>query len=344
MRTIFLILCKWLGAFAIARRITSGGLRILCYHGISIEDEHLFRPSLFVTPDLFRQRLEWLRKSGFPVLGLDDAVERLAAGNLPPNATVITFDDGWHSNLIAAKNLRQYRLPATFYVSSYYVKNQEPIFNLFVAYAIWRSGRVKLLWEGREQEQPEITKNGSELRSAGRIEVMKQVAHLTGVDYEQVAESRRFGLMNEQEIRQLVADGFDIELHTHRHTIGADDEQLHREISDNRAALEPLAGRPLTHFCYPSGKFTASTTEVLKSEQIASATTVMPGLNFPGADRYRLRRTLDSVMVSQIQFEAEMSGFLDLVRFLIRRSSGFRLDALPPRSNHLRRYSPEPNT
>lgn len=343
MRMIFLRLCKWLGGFAVARRITSGGLRILCYHGISIEDEHLFRPSLFVTPDLLRRRLEWLTKSRYPVLRLGDAIERLAAGTLPPNATVITFDDGWYSNLIAAKELRRRRLPATFYIASYYVKKQEPIFNLFVAYAIWRSGRTSLFWEGHEQAQPEITKNSSELGSAGRIDVMKRVAHLTGVDYDDVARSRRFGLMNEPEIRQLATDGFDIQLHTHRHTIGSDDDELRREIADNRAALEPLVGRRLAHLCYPSGEFTASAIQILKSEQIASATTVMPGLNFQGADHYLLRRTLDSVMIPQIEFEAEVSGFLDLVRFLTGRSSGFRLAALPLRGRHLQRYSPEPN-
>jgi len=319
-------------------------LRILCYHGISIKDEHLFRPSMFITPDLFRQRIDFLRKSRYPVLRLDHAIELLAAGTLPPNATVITFDDGWYSNLIAASELRRYGLPATFYVASYYVKKQEPLFNLFVAYAIWQSGHTSLLWEGREQEQPEITKNSSELGSAGRIEVMKQVARLTGVDYDEIAQSRRFGLMNEQELRQLVADGFDIELHTHRHTTPSDDMLLRREIADNRAVLEQLVSRPLMHFCYPSGRYHASTIEVLKSERIESATTVMAGLNFPGADHYLLRRTLDSITISQIEFEAEMSGFLDLVRFLTRRSTGFRPTALLQRSRRAQRYSPEPNS
>src|SRR4051812_28356218 len=140
MREILLTISKWLGGFAIARRITSGGLRILCYHGISIKDEHLFRPLLFITPDMFRARLDWLTKSRYPVIRLGEAIERLAAGTLPLNATVITLDDGWYSNLIAAEELRRRGLPATFYISSYYVKKQEPIFNLFVSYAIWRSG------------------------------------------------------------------------------------------------------------------------------------------------------------------------------------------------------------
>lgn len=35
---------KALGLFALSRRLTKHKLRILCYHGISVADEHLFRP------------------------------------------------------------------------------------------------------------------------------------------------------------------------------------------------------------------------------------------------------------------------------------------------------------
>src|SRR5579864_7365500 len=69
-------------------------LLILCYHGTSLEDEHLWRPGLYIQPHKLEQRLELLKKGGYSVLFLDEALQRLRAGTLPERSVVITFDDG----------------------------------------------------------------------------------------------------------------------------------------------------------------------------------------------------------------------------------------------------------
>src|SRR5438045_3824792 len=121
LRISLLTTCKWLGAFAAARLLTARGLRVLCYHGVSTKDEHFFRPPLFITPQAFRNRIKWLKREGYPVLTIAEAINRFEAGKLPRFATVITFDDGWHSSLIAVDELRRHHLRATFYITSYYV-------------------------------------------------------------------------------------------------------------------------------------------------------------------------------------------------------------------------------
>src|SRR4051794_22157322 len=102
VKRLVLYAAKRAGLFVLARRLTSGQLRILCYHGLSLEDEHRFRPGLFIRPELLRQRLRTLRQRRFPVIGLDCALQRLAEGDLPPCATVVTFDDGFSSNFSQA--------------------------------------------------------------------------------------------------------------------------------------------------------------------------------------------------------------------------------------------------
>ena len=50
-----------------------------------------------------------------------------------------------------------------------------------------------------------------------------------------------------------------------------------------------------------------------------SAPPTLPGLNDAGTPRFELRRFLDSETCSAIRFEAEMAGFLDLLRTALGR-------------------------
>src|SRR5712671_5933505 len=69
-------------------------LLILAYHGIALNDEHLFNGSQFISAELFRDRLELLKRSRCAVLPLDEAEQRLYQNDLPDRAVTITFDDG----------------------------------------------------------------------------------------------------------------------------------------------------------------------------------------------------------------------------------------------------------
>ena len=112
---------KYLGLFFVARRLTREKLRIICYHNLTDDEQWRFRPGLFVTQSLFRQRLEYLVRKKYRVVSLSEAVTGLKKGNLPPSATVITFDDGFYNTwALAIPELKQKNLPATIYLTSYY--------------------------------------------------------------------------------------------------------------------------------------------------------------------------------------------------------------------------------
>src|SRR5437764_14451348 len=69
-------------------------LLILCYHGISVEDEHQSRPGLYMEPKTLEQRLRILRTGDYNVLPLVEALHRLYASELPRRSRRLTFEQG----------------------------------------------------------------------------------------------------------------------------------------------------------------------------------------------------------------------------------------------------------
>src|SRR5262249_24004369 len=107
----------------------------------------------------------------------------------------------------------------------------------------------------------------------------------------------------------------DIQLHTHRHQCPLDDKvKSEQEIRENRDFLERIVSHALVHFCYPNGIYGMHQAEWLAALGLSSATTIDPGLNYADTSRFALRRIVDGEPVSDIEFEAEMTGFMELVR------------------------------
>ena len=59
-----------MGAYALLRgsQWRAQRLLILCYHGISLADEHCWNPELYISGNLFEQRLMAIREQGYNVL------------------------------------------------------------------------------------------------------------------------------------------------------------------------------------------------------------------------------------------------------------------------------------
>src|SRR5262245_65988031 len=87
---------KTLGIFTLAQksRWRRNRLLIIAYHGFSLEDEHLWNPDLFMSPDYFRGRMELLKKHGCAVLPLGSAIKRLYANDQPENCVALNLQYG----------------------------------------------------------------------------------------------------------------------------------------------------------------------------------------------------------------------------------------------------------
>jgi peptidoglycan/xylan/chitin deacetylase (PgdA/CDA1 family) len=312
-------------------------LLILCYHGISLEDEHQWRPGLYMAPTVFEQRLELLRNGEYNVLSLDEGLKRLYAGQLPPRSVSITFDDGQYDFYKQAyPRLKKYGFPVTVYQTTYYSDHQLPVFNLICSYLLWkRKGAV--LNSGAEfglETQLDLRTEASRqaivtalmevshkqsLSGDQKNQLAGRLAEMLGVDYPALMRKRILHLMSAGEIRELSRDGVDFQLHTHHHIMPRDQVLFRREIKDNRACLQSVSLPGAVHFCYPSGVYGEQFLPWLKAEGVISATTCDVGLATSRKDSLLLPRFIDTSGRNGLDFESWLTGVGELLA--IRRTA-----------------------
>jgi peptidoglycan/xylan/chitin deacetylase (PgdA/CDA1 family) len=331
-----------LGLFALSRHLTKSRLRILCYHGGAIGDEGGFNPKLFCSAKTLHGRMKWMKRRGFQFVTLDDGVTQQARyGVKAPLRTVVTFDDGWYSTASELLPvLSEMQIPSTLYLSTQNFLEDWPILNVTVRYIIWKGGqrsRTIQGWGPDVDGEYDLHDAGERHRLAcgvvkaiqesasGREQVcaaLDRFANCLGLPASTLQlGSRRFEYVTKQELLDIAERGCSIELHGHVHEYPKGNPA--KLIEDLHKCEEIIVGLGLAqprHYCYPSGSFGAEASKTLSGLGIQSATTCIPGLvaELGGEYRHYLPRFLDGEDVHPFEFEAEMSGFSELMRGALR--------------------------
>jgi peptidoglycan/xylan/chitin deacetylase (PgdA/CDA1 family) len=306
-------------------------LLILCYHGTSLEDEHLWRPNLYIHPQKLEQRFESLQKGQFSVLPLGEGLQRLRAGTLPPRSVAITFDDGTYDFLRQAYPLlKRYGFPATVYQTTYYTTVERPVFNLICSYMMW-TRREEVIADGDSVGLPgplDLRSDASRFAIVRRLierserenrtglqkdEIAAQLARLLKIDYDSLRARRILQLMNGRELQEIASNGVDVQLHTHRHRTPEDEALFRKEIQDNRSTIQGFIATDPVHFCYPSGVYRPAFLSWLRMENVVSATTCDAGLAERESESLLLPRYVDHQNRTQLDFESWVTGVGDLL-------------------------------
>jgi len=319
---------KSLGVLGALRRSEwrQNQLLILAYHGVSQDDEHLWHPELFVTPECFARRMQALKQYGCNVLPLNEALEMLWSRTLPPCSVVLTFDDGgcdFYRQTFPI--LRQYGFPATVYLASYYSCYNRPVFPCMCSYLLWK-GRDRVLdvtgiTQGSKQfalttpaareracQAIQLFAREAKLSAEQKDDLLNMIAERLDVDYETILAKRILHLLSEAELAELGAAGVDIQLHTHRHYAPKTREFFIAELEENRDVIVRHTKVP-HHFSYPNGLYEQHLDEWLGSFEVFSATTTEPGLVTKTSNHYKLPRLCDTSFLELIELEGWVSGF-----------------------------------
>lgn len=111
--------------FAGPRNGDSRSLVVLMYHKINDVPGN----TLSISVSLFDEQMAQLHELGFTVVDLDAVLDHYSGGQpLPPNAVLITFDDGYRDNLEHAMPvLEKHDYPAVLFVPIGYLDSRLPL-------------------------------------------------------------------------------------------------------------------------------------------------------------------------------------------------------------------------
>jgi peptidoglycan/xylan/chitin deacetylase (PgdA/CDA1 family) len=287
-------------------------LRILAYHRVMpLPDPASFPFDLELisaSPERFREQMLLLKRRFHP-MRLTDVARALDAGAaLPPDATVVTFDDGYDDNYrIAYPILRELGIPATFFVSTGHIDSGRPFAYDWLMHMILRTGAPSLMLPeiGMETGMPPTMEGrralaGQVLLAMKSIDAIAQSAMIARLEQAWRMPSNVAPAtcrpMTWAQLREMRDAGFEIGSHGvhHRMLAKLPDAAMRREVRESKDALERELGDAPALMSYPVGGDRAFDDRVIEATREAGfrlAVCYICGTNpHPADNRYALYR------------------------------------------------------
>ncbi len=296
------------GFFEVMARFPRPGLIIFGYHRIRPDqagqtnefDDDVFGP----TQSQFRMHVDWLRKHA-RIISEDELLNILATRRPPKKRCVmLTFDDGYRDNFkLAYPVLKEYQVPAMFFIPTLSISNRTLGWWDIIAYCIKNSRKDAIHYDG----QTLLLKSDKQAAKIFFLEKMKatacghtadllaRLADTCEVDFPSRA-IQDAQLMTWDHIREMALGGMGIGSHGHTHRVMA---TLPRDVQEEemRLSREILATKldiPIRSIAYPVGDYTHFTHE---SKDIARTCGYQLGFSFntgytswEGSDHFNMRR------------------------------------------------------
>jgi peptidoglycan/xylan/chitin deacetylase (PgdA/CDA1 family) len=308
-------LCYSTGALHSLQRVRSWwqkDLRILAYHRVMpLPDPATFDFDLEListTPERFREQMLRLKQRFVP-LRLGDVAAALNTGDaLPPDAVVVTFDDGYDDNYrFACPILRELNIPATFFVSTGHIDTGRPFGYDWLVHMILLTDASRLVLPEMDLDVPmprdrELRRSlaGTVLKNMKSLDALSQEAMIARLEREwrmpSNARPEDCRPMTWDQVRQVHAAGFEIGSHGvhHRMLAKLPRARMEEEIRQSKATLERELGAPATLMSYPVGGDRAFDDAVMNATRDAGfqlAVCYICGTNpRPASNRYALCR------------------------------------------------------
>jgi peptidoglycan/xylan/chitin deacetylase (PgdA/CDA1 family) len=320
------------------RRTRNSGLAVLTYHGIRPREYQSVDPAFdgnLITGENFRKQL-LLLKARYHVISPEDVLAWCETrAEFPPRAILLTCDDGLLNNLTdMLPILQEEELRCLFFVIGASARQEKSTLwyeELFLILVHAPHGYFEISCEGMKiaadlgaQEQRrtfwwETVKQLSKLEGESRKSFLQTAQDKYAQDRSAGftvgdSTSRRFHLLNREQLRQLASAGMTIGAHTMSHPMLSQlpVEWARAEMVESKAVLETLLCKPVWAFAYPFGDAQSVTPQVVKLAEESGYAAAF--LNYGGGlgtnlSQYAIPRIHVTTEMKISEFEAHIAGF-----------------------------------
>jgi peptidoglycan/xylan/chitin deacetylase (PgdA/CDA1 family) len=307
------------GVPSITRALTASMARVLMYHNFSAAG---VRDPDALNVDGIRTQFQYLREH-FQVVPLLELAQQLAHGEkLADSTVVLTIDDGRRNCYeFLFPLLKEFELPATFFVVSSFIRGED---------WIWTD---KVLWLKEQAGHPEELDNTrlastfqslNRMRPEARNQQIDAWAERAAVSIPQKAPPK-YAPCSWSELQEMSDSGLlEVGSHTVSHPILStiSDEASWDELTRSRAQIEEGMGKKVACFCFPNGlpgDYREEQVRQVAEAGYACSVVAHSGFVRADSDRYRMPR----IGVARKSSTEEFSRWLDGVMYYRKKLSSW---------------------
>ncbi|HWP95226.1 MAG TPA: polysaccharide deacetylase family protein [Syntrophomonadaceae bacterium] len=292
-------------------RLNDHKLSIFLFHGVVNNSDYTVRnyTRKHLPSGYFRECISSLSKSGY-ALSMDDVIKYHQTGEpFPPGAFVVTFDDGFENNYsVAAPILCDYKVPATFYFSTFFIETNAMSWIDHIEYCFENTKQLSL----RLPWQVESVDIGTVQNKLMILDYLRAYVKTDASISEELLVKEIYRQCGSEEIKSS-DDPLDLKVtwkqvqelsghklftiggHSHHHVNLAflSNTELENEIKTSFMLMKDKAGITLRHYSYPEGLeycYSPQVIAILKKYGIECCPTAIDGTNQSSDDLFHLKR------------------------------------------------------
>lgn len=309
-----------IGLMPVVRNTFAGAGVVLMFH--EIQQDPAKQLMTGVSASFLESAIGWVKRSGWEIVSMDEAVRRLSGGRRESRFVVITFDDGYRDNVtVALPILEAHAAPCTIYVPTAAIERSLHAWWLALRTLIIEHDVVEIEAMGLRFDVPSLdakiaaftTVQNWVRQDLRRSAMLEPTLVSAGISMAAINDG---SFVNGPELRVLARHPLvTIGAHTSSHPILAtlDRETARSEMNDNRTYLEAALDRPVAHLAYPYGGPQACgprEAEIAEALGFHSAVTTRFQRLTQQSNRYLLPRLPITAQHTPTRFAAQMNGFL----------------------------------